>query len=274
MIIRGSYKRIIVSIIVGIISFLWLSPYLWMVLVSFRIPSEALSHTFPTRFTFDNIKSGLLRTQTLTVFGNTLIVAGCATCLAMLLGVLAGYGFSRYTFRGKQTILNSLIVLRSFPVIVVALAFLIIIAKIGLYDTFLALILINSALALPEVIWNMRSIFDGLPIEIEEAALIDGCTPLNALFKIVLPISLPGIAATGAFIFLICWNEFLLASLFISSTSKKLITMAIYENIEQFGMNTVDLMATSVLATLPLCFLFIVVQRYIVSGLHGWVEEV
>jgi ABC-type glycerol-3-phosphate transport system permease component len=270
---RRLFKRRLLYALVGAVSLLWLSPYLWMVIVSFRPSSEALTFTFPTRLTLENFRTALVLTHTFGVFKNTIIVAGSAALLALFLGGLAGYGFSRFAFRGKEAGLSLFLVLRSFPAIVMAIALFTLVSRTGLYDTHLGLVLIYVVFMLPVAVWNMRSIFDGIPLDLEEAAQVDGCTRLQVFFRISLPLAVPGFAATGAFCFLLGANEFLFATVFISSESKKLLTTAIVQNMSQIGIDIVGMLATSVLATLPLVVLFVLIQPYIISGLYGAVEQ-
>jgi ABC-type glycerol-3-phosphate transport system permease component len=264
----GGLRRLVA----GIVAVLWIMPYLWLVLIAFTIPSQALTFDFPRQFTLANFAAGFVLTNSFVAFKNSFLVAAGAGVLALVLASLAGYGFSRFSFRGKDTLLSSLLVLRTFPVMVAAMGFFMVFVRIGLYNTLTALILIDCVFGLPIAIWNMRAIFDSLPIELEEAAMVDGCTRLGAFVRVALPIAMPGVAANLAYLFILGWNEYLFATVMISSGDKKLLTTAIAESVTQYGLELVPMIAIAVAATLPLCLLFFIIQRPVVSGLYEALE--
>jgi ABC-type sugar transport system, permease component len=139
--------------------------------------------------------------------------------------------------------------------------------NLGLYDTHAPLIIANTMLNLPFAIWNLRSVFEATSKELEESAMVEGCTRLQALIRIILPISLPGLVATFTFVFILSWNEYLFATTFISTASKRLITTSMASAIGQFTVNYAQLIPAAVLSSIPMIILFLLIQRYIIKGL-------
>jgi len=239
-----------------------------MVMTSFRDPSEPFSGSlFPQTLVLTNYAKALQRSGLLVAFRNSFIVAVLSSVLAIMLAIPAGYGFSRFRFKGRQLLLVFLLIIKTLPGILLALAIFLIVGRIGLYDQHLPLILVNAMLNLPFAIWNMRTVFDGLNPEIEEAAMVDGCNRMMAILRILMPISTPGILATMAFLFLLAWNEYLFALTFISSASKALVPPVIAGYVGQFAADYNGLITASVMASFPLIIIFIAIQRYLIGGL-------
>jgi len=247
---------------------IWISPFLWMVMTSFRDPTEPFSSgVFPQNYVLTNYAAALKRSGLMIAFWNSFKVAFLASIVALVVAIPAGYGFSRYRFKGHSAMMVFLIIMKTLPGVLLALAIFLIAGKVGLYDTHLPLILINAMLTLPLSIWNIRTIFDGVNIEMEEAAMVDGCTQLQAIIRILLPITTPGMMATLAFVFLLSWNEYLFATTFISSPDKVLVPPVIAGYVGQFAADYNGLITASVMASVPLIIIFVSIQRYIVGGL-------
>lgn len=239
-----------------------------MVMTSFRDPTEPFAaNLFPQRLVLSNYAEALQRTGLMISFRNSFIVASLSSLLSLVLAIPAGYGFSRFRFRGHGPLLLFLLIIKMLPGILLALSIFLIAGRIGLYDHHLPLILVSAMLNLPFAIWNMRTVFDALNPELEDAAQIDGCSRVEAILRVLLPISTPGIMATFAFLFLLTWNEYLFATTFISSPEKVLVPPVIASYIGQFAADYNGLITASVMATLPLIIIFIAIQRYIISGL-------
>jgi multiple sugar transport system permease protein len=271
MSLRRSYfklGRVFQYLILIVIVLLWISPFLWMLMTSFRNPSEPFSaNLFPKRLVLTNYAKALQRSGLLIAFRNSLFVASSSSLLAISLAIPAGYGFSRFRFKGHRPLLVFLLIIKTLPGILLALAIFLIAGRIGLYDSHLPLILVNSMLNLPFAIWNMRTVFDSLNPEMEEAAMVDGCTRLTAIVRVLLPISAPGIMATMAFLFILAWNEYLFALTFISSQSKVLVPPVIAGYVGQFAADYNGLITASVMASFPIILIFLAIQRYIIGGL-------
>ena len=271
---RGAALRIAGNLGVIAITTLWLLPIGWMFVNSFRPESETFySGIFPAEFTTANYLKALSNPTVVGSFKNSLIMAGAAAGLSVVVGTLAAYGFSRYRMRAQGSLQVMLLVIKLFPVILLAIALFRVAGYLKVYDTFVPLILVNGVINLPFAIWNLKTTFDALPVELEEASWMDGLTRLGGIVRILIPLMMPSVLATMAFVFLLCWNEYLFAVTFIRSPQKMLMTVTMANNIGQYHMNFVGLMAHAMLASLPLLLLFLWMQRYIVSGLAGAVRR-
>lgn len=264
-------KKLIYSLTyfsVAAITALWLLPILWMFISAFRDPGEPFYFSiFPSHLTTVNFHKVISNENTMRSFRNSAIVAASAAGLDMVIASLAAYGFSRFRFTGKRFLQILLLVIRLFPGVLLAITLFQVAGFLKVYDTFIPLILANGLLNLPFAIWNLRTSFEALPLELEEASWLDGATRIGGIVKILLPLMAPSMAATAAFVFLLSWNEYLFAVSFIRSPEKQLITTAIAANIGQYNVDFTGLITTGMLASLPLLAVFLYIQRYIVSGL-------
>lgn len=252
----------------GLMVIIWLVPIIWMLVNGFRDPADPFFRgILPSYLTLTNFQKVITNEATVRAFRNSLVVASSASAFSLIVGSLAAYGFSRYNFKGSGAIQVYLLVIRLFPGVLLAIALFHVAGVLGVYDTFLPLILLNGLLNLPFTIWILRTMFHAIPVELEEAAWIDGATRIGSITRVVLPLIAPGLAATGAFVFLLTWNEYLFATSFIRSSEKMLITTAIAANIGQYNVDFTGLIATGMLASVPLLIVFLLIQRYIISGL-------
>jgi len=240
-------------------------PFLWMIWISLRTPANAFTFSLRGPFTVSNYAAVFRKSARF--FVNSLMVASSSALVSLLFGVPAGYGLSRFRFTGKGLVTYLVVVLRMFPPVLLAIGFFALVTRIRLFDTLLALVILDSLFTLPFVIWMTKAYFDAIPKEIDEAALVDGCSPFGALWRVVLPVSKPGIVAVTIYGFLLSWNEFMFALTFIQSNSNKLATVALSEIMGEWWTNYPELMAMTVLICIPIMLLFIAVQRYIVAGL-------
>ncbi len=200
-------------------------------------------------------------------FFNSLVVAVGATVITMVLSLLAAYGFSRYYFKGKDFLLGFLVNLRTFPALLLAIALYVMAVKTGLYNTYVPLILANTMMNLPFAIWNVKTVIDGIPKDLEESALVDGLSRTSVIWKIIVPVATPGLAATAIYVFILTWNEYLFATTFMNSNDMQLVTSVIASAVTQFGVDYGWLMTTAMLASIPAIIMFIAIQRFIVGGL-------
>lgn len=260
--------RVTLYVTLAVVTLTWMLPYLWMVMTSLRDPSEPFSAgVFPSRLVLTNYEAALQRSGLLISFRNSFLVASGASILALALAIFAGYGFSRFRFAGHGPLLVFLLIIKTLPGVLIAISIFIIAGKLGMFNSHWTLVLVNAMLNLPFAIWNMRTVYDALSPELDEAAMIDGCSRVAAIFRVLLPVSLPGVVATFAFLFILSWNEFLFAVTFISSPEKVLVPPAIASYIGQFAADYTGLITASVMASLPLGLLFLAIQRYIIVGL-------
>lgn len=204
-------------------------------------------------------------------FRNSLVVATTKTAISLLLGTLAAYGFTRLDFPGKRFLFFGVLGSRMIPPVSVVIPLYLIMRSTGLMDTRTGLIITYMAMMLPLVIWIMAAFFQSLPKEIEEAALIDGCSRLQALVRIMIPISVPGLVASAVVAFLFAWNEFFFALIFTQTMASKTLPKAISEFSSEMGAGLDYGLVTTggVLTSLPPLIIAFVFQRYLVRGLTG-----
>ncbi len=262
------WVRILAYIIISLLATIYILPYLWMVMSSFRPSSYPFAMgIFPRTWTIQNYINTINNAVFMGSFVNSFIVAGSAAVLTLLFGIPAGYGFARFKFRGSNFMMGFLIVVRTFPGILLAIALFVMAVKLDLYDTHIPLIVANTLLNLPFAIWNLRTVFAATSRELEESAMVEGCNRLQSLIRILLPITLPGLASTFAFVFILSWNEYLFATTFISTAEKRLISTTMASAIGQFNVDYALLISAAILSTIPMIVLFLLIQRYIIKGL-------
>lgn len=245
-----------------------LLPYLWLLISSFRASDDPFtSSVLPGHYTLANYMNIFQNEGMIRPFVNSLVVAVGATAITMLLSLLAAYGFSRYYFKGKDFLLGFLVNLRTFPALLLAIALYVMAVKTGLYNTYVPLILANTMMNLPFAIWNVKTVIDGIPRDLEESALVDGLSRTSVIWKIIVPVATPGLAATAIYVFILTWNEYLFATTFMNSNDMQLVTSVIASAVTQFGVDYGWLMTTAMLASIPAIIMFIAIQRFIVGGL-------
>jgi multiple sugar transport system permease protein len=260
----------------GMVVIIIIAPLLWLFISSISTLSELLNapvHWIPQAPTFERYKQIIYATGTdsAAVFRrsmlNSFIVASAVTIICVGFGSLAAYSFARMRFAGQGKFMYLMLFSYMLPPIMIMVPLYTIMTDLDLMDSLRGLIMVYSALIMPFAVWIMRGYFLTIPSELEDAALIDGCTRLGALFRVVLPLSAPGLVATSLFCFLASWEEFLLALVFTSSPASKTIPVAISEFV---GRHAIDfgMMATGgVVAAIPPILIALLFQRYLVSGL-------
>jgi multiple sugar transport system permease protein len=174
---------------------------------------------------------------------------------------------SRFTFRGKATLAILLLLTQTFPLVMVIPPIYRIMGQLGLINSLLGLIIIYTAFNTAFATFLMQSFFDGIPKDLEEAAMIDGCTRAQAMRKVIVPLTLPGMGATLGFVFTAAWSELLFALMLISSDAQKTFAVGLLTYIGKFAVDWGQMMAASILALVPVCIFFAFLQRYLVSGL-------
>jgi ABC-type glycerol-3-phosphate transport system permease component len=200
---------------------------------------------------------------------NSVIIATLMTFTALVLGTLAGYGFSRFKFRGNRALSLFMLLGQLIPLIALIVPFFQIFDAIGLLDTKMGIALAHLTTALPLVTWMSASYFSTIPVELDEAAIIDGCTRMQALRKVVLPVALPGIISIALFAFLMSWNEFVLASVLTNTDNSKTLPIGLSEFATMFTVDWGSTMAAAFLMTVPVVAVFLLFQKQFVSGLSA-----
>ena len=244
-----------------------LGPWLWMLVTSLTpqelLFSEGVSLDRPTAANYDR----LFRTVGFeTNLLDSLIVAGGTVLVGLTLSITAAYAFSRFRFPGRRLLMLQFLLINMFPIVLLILPLFVLMRMLGILNTHLALIVANSTIAIPFAIWMMTSYLNAIPTELDEAAMTDGCTRLGALWRVVLPLSAPGIAATGIYIFITAWNEYLYA-LTLGGNNVRPITVAIQTLIGEYQVQWGLLTAGGIVGALPATILFLIVQKHLISGL-------
>jgi multiple sugar transport system permease protein len=198
---------------------------------------------------------------------NSLKIATVVTFICLLLGSLAAYALVRIPFKGHRTIQLGILGIRMIPEVSLVIPIFIIASSLDLINKPIVLIIAYMSFALPYAIWMLVAFFQTVPVELEDAARLDGCTRLGILFRVVLPISIPGLISTAMFVFLVAWDEFFYALIFTSTLAAKTAPVAIAEFIGRYTVNINGMMAGGILVALPPIILAFIFQRYIISGM-------
>jgi len=247
-----------------------LFPAAWMLTVSVRPNVEVMKippHWIPTIFTLEPYLKVLGSARYLRTFANSYFIALVVTAFSLVAGALAAYALARFRFKGQRAVIMFLIITQMFPLVLLCIPYFRVVVKLGLYDTLTALVVVYITFTLPFCILMLRSYFAQIPKEMEEAAMVDGCSRLGAIVRTLLPLSFPALVGAGLYTFLLAWNEFLFAVVLIESWGKRVITIAIYSLLAEFVTEWNTMMAFSVLASAPLVIAFIFLQRYVVQGM-------
>lgn len=250
-------------------------PGLWVVLNSFRPTVEIMAKPpvwIPTELNLNHYRAmfggaGEGGVPVGTYFRNSLIISVTSTLIALLVGMAGGYAFARYRFRGKAAIFVALMATRAVPGVALSLPLFIIMARTGLIDTHVGLILTYVALNVPFTIWLIDGFFRQVPRELAEAAEIDGCTRWQAFWKVEFPVARAGIASAGIFAFLTSWNEYALASQLTRSVNSKTMPVGLLDFTSQFTLNWGGMCALAVLMIIPALLLTFLVQKHLIAGL-------
>lgn len=235
-------------------------PVIWMFTSSFLPASDIYSVTpkFSLRNgTFENYRYVLGETHTLKYFWNSIIIALCTTLISIILAILAGYGFARFRFSGKNILSIFVLLSQMLPLVVVLVPLYLVLSKFGLLDTKTGLVLAYLIFTIPLSTWFLRGFFETIPSELEEAALVDGCTRFGALIRVIIPVSTPGIFATATYAFIVAWQEFLFSLSFTLSHDSRTLPVGISSFIGQYNINWGAVMASSTLVSIPVMVLFL-----------------
>jgi len=245
-------------------------PFWWVLTGSIKIPQEIIARVptmVPHSFTLQHYQKLFSASDYPVYLVNSLIVAAASTVLTLLIALPAAYAFFRLRFRGRAFLYRTILLAYAFPSIVVLIPLFGLFAKVGLVDRLPALILVNTAFALPFAIWMLRSFLAGIPREIEEAALMDGASMPATLRYVLIPLITPGIASVGIYAFISAWTEYVFASVLILSDAKRTLPVGFSGIIGQYQVDWGLLLAGASVAIIPVVVLFAFVGRGFVSGL-------
>ena len=244
-------------------------PLAWMLSTSLKPSGEIFATPpglVPARPTFDNFVRLLAETRFLTFFENSTLVSAATVLLTLTVSAAGAYGLTRYDFRGRQQVAGLILLTYMFAPIMIIIPFYILVKQLGIANTRLALVLSYTTFCLPFCLWLLRAFFQSIPLDLEEAALVDGAHRGKAVWYVVLPLALPGLIAAAIFTFILAWNDFLFALVLI--TSEELKTLPVGVN-DLFNATIVDwgmIMAAGVMITVPTVAFFVAIQRYLIQG--------
>jgi ABC-type glycerol-3-phosphate transport system permease component len=246
-----------------------LLPLLWMLSTSLKPPREVLATPptlIPAAPTLENFARLLSQTAFVSYFVNSMTVAGLTVLLTMAVGSAGAYSLTRFAFPGRESVARLILCTYMFAPIMIVVPIYILARRAGLVDTHTALVLSYSSFCLPFSLWLLRAFFQSIPLDLEEAALVDGAGRLRALIYIVAPLALPGLIATSIFTFTLAWNDYIFTRILIISDELKTLPVGVQD---LFSAAVVDwglVMAAGMLITIPALAFFMAVQRHLIAG--------
>lgn len=266
------FRRRVWNVFIGLMLFvfaIWsIFPIFWMLTMSLKSKMDALAMPPKWLFTptFEAYKIVLQDTEFPRYFLNSIVVVAAATFLALLLGTPAAYVLARFPFRGRNQFDFWVLSTRMAPAVAILIPFFLLFRAIHLLDSIVGLVVVYLSLNLPLVIWMMKSFFLDVPPELEEAAMMDGCGHFSAFTRVILPITITGIAAAGILSFLFTWNEFMFA-LVLTGPEAKTAPVALYNFVSYQEVNWTQLSAAGSILVVPVIIFVVIVQRNLVRGM-------
>lgn len=270
---RGSAQSsLFVWVALLVVALFNLFPFYWMVTSSFKTSLEVVSYPAtlsPREWTTEAYRNIWLQEGFVTYFKNSLIVSLSTAFLSSFVGLLAGYGFSRFQFRGRMTWMSLFLGSQMLPGVLLVGAYFKMLTFTGLYDSLFGLILAQTTITLPFSVWMLKGYIDTVPAEIDNAAMIDGAGRLQILIRIIAPNIIPGFVATATFAFLLAWGDLLWALCLIEDQGKQTMTLGITRLIGQFRVQWSEIMAATVIGSVIPATLYLFLQKYLVQGFTG-----
>lgn len=244
-------------------------PIYWMIVSSLREPASLLNQIslIPSPISFESYRNLLELTDYPQHFVNSVVVAVVTVIVTMVFSVMIAYAVTRQRIRGKKLIVGAMLYAYMFPPLLIAIPMFTIFARLGLSDTLTGVIASHLTLTLPLGVWFLWGFFKNMPFELEEAAMVDGCTRLGAFLRVVLPISLPGLITVAIFSFLLSWTDYTFALVMIGSDANKTLPVGLASMVGSFDLRWGEVMAGSTLIALPLFAAFAMLTQYFIQGL-------
>jgi ABC-type glycerol-3-phosphate transport system permease component len=247
-------------------------PILWALLTSVKEMGEILAYPpvfFPSSITIENYRSVIFGSGLLRYMFNTMFVAAIAIGIVLVGASHCAYAVSRIRFAGRESLMFLILAASMVPLVSLLSPLYLIWSGLGLYDTYLGMALVFAAWQMPTAVWLIRGFIEAVPYEVEEAAMIDGCSRLKCFYKIVFPIVQPGLVATAIVIFIFIWNDFLIATALTISDSRRLMQVGLYRYLGDLGVDWGRFSAYTILSILPVVIVFVTLQKRLISGLVG-----
>jgi ABC-type glycerol-3-phosphate transport system permease component len=262
-------QRTALSILQVALGIVILLPFFWMVSVSLKPANEPFAipaRLWPQNPTLDNYVTAF-RPEFRIYFVNSIVIAASTVVITVSLALLAAYSFTRAQMRSISVLMGLVIVAQMFPASAIIIPIYKMMKAANLLNTYASLIVANVTVTLPVAIWMLRGFLARLPITLEEAAAIDGAGPLRTFLEIILPLCRPGVTATAVFVLVVTWQEFLFALSFTSTKEMRTLPVGMNDFIGQYGIRYGELMASSVLISVPVIAIFFILQHQFVAGL-------
>jgi multiple sugar transport system permease protein len=264
------FEKSLIYSVIAVYLFITVAPLVWVLSTSFKPNQEAIS--FPPKFlpdhpTFENYFFVLTDSKLVLSLINSLIVSVGSTALSVTVSALGGYAFARYDFKGKNLLMSTILALFMIPVVINIIPLYIMLANVGLLNSLVALVLTFQILIIPLNIFLLKNYFESLPKELEEAALIDGCSKLGALIRVTLPMSLPGFLIAAILSFRFSWNEFVLPVVLSNKPDSMIFQVALYQFISLYRIDWGYLTAGINIAIIPVVVLMLIFQKKMIRGL-------
>lgn len=264
------FKQIFLYLLLSLITFVLIFPFLWMVSTSLKPIQDIFTAEpvwIPTRPTLSHYIELATKTGFFRYFLNSLIVSAATTVVTLLVSTFFAYGVSRFKFRGRKMILRLLLVSQMFPLVLLIIPIFTIFIKLQIVNTYLSLIIAYCTFSVPFATWMLKAYFDDFPLELEESAMIDGCSPIGALMRVVMPLSAPSIAAVGLYSFVLSWQEFMFALTLTRTDTMRTLPVGINMMIGYREVLWGQLMAGTTIVTIPVVILFVYFQKYLIAGM-------
>uniref|UniRef100_A0A832I3Z3 Sugar ABC transporter permease n=1 Tax=Eiseniibacteriota bacterium TaxID=2212470 RepID=A0A832I3Z3_UNCEI len=267
---RWTAGRVLVHAFLGLVALVTVYPILQIVTVSLR-PGDQLYSTslapIPAGATLEAYRVMLFEKPFLRWMLNSFVVSVAVTVLGVTLASTSAYAFSRFRFPGWRAGLYAFLLTQMFPATMLMLPLYVLMKELGLLNTFTGLVLAYTATALPFCVWTMRGYYDTIPVELEQAALIDGCGPWTAFWRVTLPLASPALAITALFSFMAAWSEFLVARIVITALDRYTLPLGLESLAGQFQTEWANYAAGSLMVCVPVMALFVLLNRWLVEGL-------
>lgn len=262
-------RRALLALGIFILVFFTAFPFAWMMVTAFK-PSQEIFVSpptfFPGAFTFDNVSRLFQESRFGTYLANSLLVAGGTVLLTLSVAIPGAYALTRFRFRGREAISATILFTYMFAPIMIIIPFYVLMRSLQLANTHLGLVLACTAFCLPFALWLLRTFFQSIPLELEEAAMTDGASRAQTVLRVLLPLALPGVVATGTFTFILAWNDYIFARVLLSADELKTLPVGIADlynaSVVDWGM----IMSAGMLVLVPVLVVFLIVQRYLVAG--------
>ncbi len=266
---RRLLGRALIYAVAAFLVFLAGGPFVWMLSTSLKPPGEVFAHPpalIPAAPTLENFHRLFGQTSFLVYFRNSVLVSGLAVLLTLVVGAAGAYSLTRYRYAGREQIAVLILCTYMFAPIMIVIPFFILAKRVGVENTHLVLVLAFTSFCLPFTLWLLRAFFETIPLELEEAALVDGADRLRAVLHVVAPLALPGLIATGIFTFILAWNDYIFTRILISSDELKTLPVGVQDLFHSALIDWGLIMAAGVLITVPALVFFLAVQRQLVAG--------